>query len=174
MDCSIPGFHVLHNLLEFAQTHDVHCISDAIQHLILCCPFSSHPQSFPASGSFPVSWFFASGGQCIVASASASVLPMNIQGWFPLGWTGLTPLQSKGLSRVFSCTQLEFVFKQVSSPLLHGDSCEQYLVKHFADWPFKSVRTYRQNVEVVSIAFHHDSGVSWLFPSVFKWQRDSA
>ena len=65
-------------------------------------PFSSCPQSFPASGSFPMSQFFSSGGQSIGASASATVLPMNIQDWFPLGWTGLIFLQSKGLSRVFS------------------------------------------------------------------------
>ena len=66
-------------------------------------PFSSCLQSFPASGSFPMSWLFASGGQSIGASASASVLPMNIQGWFPLGLTSLIIL-SKGLSRVFSST----------------------------------------------------------------------
>ena len=65
-------------------------------------PFSSCLQSFSASGSFTVSWLFASGGQSIGASASASVLPMNVQGWFPLGLTNLTSLQSKGLSRVFS------------------------------------------------------------------------
>ena len=64
-------------------------------------PFS-HLQSFPASGSFPMSQFFTSGGQSI--GASASVLPMNIQNWFPLGLTGLIFLQSKGLSRVFSNT----------------------------------------------------------------------
>ena len=63
-------------------------------------PFSSRLQSFPTSGSFPRSQFFASGGQRIRASASASVLPMNIQDWFPLCWTGWTSLQSKGLSRV--------------------------------------------------------------------------
>ena len=62
--------------------------------------FSSHLQSFPASGSFPMSQFFASGGQRIGVSASASVLPVNIQDWFPLGWTGWISLQSKGLSRV--------------------------------------------------------------------------
>ena len=65
-------------------------------------PFSSHLQSFPASGSFQMSQFFASGGQSIEVSASASVLPMNIQDWFPLGLTGLIPLLLKGLSRVFS------------------------------------------------------------------------
>ena len=69
-------------------------------------PFSSSLQSFPASGSFPMSQLFASGGQSIGASASVSVLPMNIQGSFPLGWTGLISLQSKGLSRVFSSTTI--------------------------------------------------------------------
>ena len=64
-------------------------------------PFSCHLQSFPASGSFPMSPFSASGGQSIGVSASASVLPMNIQDWLPLGLTGLISLQSKGLSRVF-------------------------------------------------------------------------
>ena len=67
-------------------------------------PFSSYLLSFPASGSFSVSQFFASGSQSIGASASASVLPRNIQDWLPLVWTGLISLQSKGLSRVFSNT----------------------------------------------------------------------
>ena len=70
-------------------------------------PFSSRLQSFPATGSFPVSWLFTSGSQRIGASASASALPMNIQGWFPLGWTGLISLQSLGLSRVFSITTVQ-------------------------------------------------------------------
>ena len=79
-------------------------------------PFSSCPKSFPTSGSFQMSQFFAWGGQSIEVSASASVLPMNTQDWSPLGWTGWISLQSKGLSRVFSnitarkhqffCTQL--------------------------------------------------------------------
>ena len=76
-------------------------------HLILCWPFSSCLQSFPASGSFLKSQFFASGGQYIGASASASVLPMNIQDWFPLGWTGWISLQCEGLSRVFSNTTVQ-------------------------------------------------------------------
>ena len=65
-------------------------------------PFSSCFQSFPASGSFQMSQLFASGGQCIGVSASTLVLPMNIQDWSPLGWTGWISLQSKGLSRIFS------------------------------------------------------------------------
>ena len=70
-------------------------------------PFSSCPQSFPASGSFQMSQFSISGGQNIEVSASASVLPMNIQAWFPLGLTGWIPLQSKGLSGVFSNTTVQ-------------------------------------------------------------------
>ena len=70
-------------------------------------PFSSCPQSFPASGSFQMSQFFASGGQTIGVSASTSVLPMNIQDWFPLGKTGWISLQFKGLSRVFSNTRVQ-------------------------------------------------------------------
>ena len=70
-------------------------------------PFSLHLQSFTASGSFQMSQFFASGGQSIGVSASASVLPMNIQDWFSLGLTGLISLQSKGLSRVFSKTTVQ-------------------------------------------------------------------
>ena len=67
-------------------------------------PFTSHLQSFPASGSFPMSQFFTSGSQSIGASASASVLPVDIQDWFPLRWTGWISLHSKGLSRLFSNT----------------------------------------------------------------------
>ena len=70
-------------------------------------PFSSRLWSFPASGSFPMSQLFTSGGQSIGVSASASVLPMNIQDWFPLGLTSWVSLQSKGLSRVFSNTTVQ-------------------------------------------------------------------
>ena len=76
-------------------------------HLSSIVLFSSCLQSFPASGSFPVSQFFASGGQSIEASTLASVLPMNIQDWFPLGLTGLISSQSKGLSKVFSNTRVQ-------------------------------------------------------------------
>ena len=70
-------------------------------------PFSSRLQSFPASGSFPMSQFFASGGKSIGVSASASVLPMNTQDWCPLGWTGFISLQPRGFSRVFSNTTVQ-------------------------------------------------------------------
>ena len=96
VDCSTLGFPVHHQLLEIAH---VHWVSDAIQ--------PSHPLSSPSplafnlsrhQGFFPVSQLFSSGGQSIGVSASASVLPMNIQDWFPLGWTGWISLLSKGLS----------------------------------------------------------------------------
>ena len=101
MDCSTPGLSVYHQLLEFTQTH-VHRVSDAIQpsHPLLS---PSPPAPNPSQHqSFPMSQLFTSGGQSIGVSASASVLPMNIQDRFPLGWTGWISLQSKGLSRVFS------------------------------------------------------------------------
>ena len=107
MDCSMPGFPVLHQLLELAETQ-VHWVGDAIQpsHLLVI-PFSSCLQSFPASGYFPMSQFFASGSQSIGVSASASVLLMNTQDWSPLGWTGWISLQSRGLARVFSNTTVQ-------------------------------------------------------------------
>ena len=75
--------------------------------LILCRPLLLHPSIFPSIRVFPMSQFFISGDQNIGVSASASVLPMNIQDWFPLGWTGWISLQSKGLSRVFSNTTVQ-------------------------------------------------------------------
>ena len=98
MNCSTLGLPVHHQLPEFTQIH-VHWV---VSSSVVSC--SSWPQSFPASGSFQMSQLFASGGQNIRVSASTSVLPMNIQDWFPLGWTGWISLQSKGLSRVFSNT----------------------------------------------------------------------
>ena len=107
MDCSMPGLPVHHQFLEFTQTH-VHWVDDTIQPSHpLSCPSSSCPQSLPAQGSFPMSQFFASGGQRIGVSASASVLPIDIQYWFPLGWTGCISLLSKGLSRVFTNTTVQ-------------------------------------------------------------------
>ena len=106
MNCSTPGSPVLYHLLEFAPTRPLSqwCHPTISSSVIL---FSSCLQSFPASGFFPMSWLFASSIQSIGASVSASVPPMNIQDWFPLGWTGLISLQSKGLSRVFSNTTVQ-------------------------------------------------------------------
>ena len=96
MDWSTPGLLVHHQLPELLKLMSLESVMPS-NHLIPVVPFSSRLESFPASGSFPMSQFFASGGQSIGASASASVLPMNIQGWFPLRLTDLISLQSKGL-----------------------------------------------------------------------------
>ena len=127
MDCSTPGFPVHHQLAELSQTH-VHRIRDAIQPSHPLILSSSCLQSFPASGFFffPASQFFVSGGQSIGVSVSASVLPMNIQDWFPLGLTGWISFQSKGLSRVSSNTTVKkhqffgsaFYMVQLSHPYM--------------------------------------------------------
>ena len=106
MDCSTPGLPVYHELPELTQTH-VHWVWDPTFSSSVV-PFSSRLQSFPASGSFPVSQFFPSSSQSI-----ASAVLMNIQDWFPLGWTGWISLQSKGLSRVFSSTTVQSINSSV-------------------------------------------------------------
>ena len=100
MDCSKPGSPDLHHLPELSQTMSTESVMPS-NHLISVVPISS---CLPASESFQMSQLFASGGQSIGVSASTSVLPMNTQDWFPLGWTGWISLLSKGLSRVFSNT----------------------------------------------------------------------
>ena len=97
-----------------SQTH-VHWVGDAIQPPHPVIPFSSRVQSFPASGSFQMSQLFTSGGQSIRVSAISSAFPMNIQDWFPLGWTGWISLQSMGLSRVFSNTTVQNINSSVLS-----------------------------------------------------------
>ena len=118
MNHSTPGLPVHQQLLEFTQTH-VHWVGDAIQPSHpLVVPFSSCPQTLPASESFPMSQLFSWGSQSIRVSALASVFPMNTQDWFPLEWTGWISLQSKGLSRVFSNTTIrkhQFFSVQLSS-----------------------------------------------------------
>ena len=128
MGCSMLGFSVLHCLLEFVQTH-IHWVSDVIQPSHpLSLPFpltlslSQHQGLFWCSGrALFQSRLFTSGGQSIGAWASASVLPMNIQDWFPLGLSGLISLQSKGLSRVFSSTTVKCISFLVLS-LLYGST----------------------------------------------------
>ena len=106
MDCSMPGSLVFHCLLFWSDScpPSQWCyltITSSVAHFSFCL------QSFLTSGSFPTSWLFTSGGQSIGALTSASVLPMNIQDWFPLGMTGLISLQCKGPSRVFSNTTVQ-------------------------------------------------------------------
>ena len=98
-------------------------------------PFFSCPQSFPASGSFPVSRLFTSDGQSTGGSASASVLPMNIQNWFPLGLTALISLQSKGISRVFSNTTVRKHQFFCAKPSLWSNS-------HICAWPLEKTGFY--------------------------------
>ena len=115
MDYSTPRLPVHHQFPELAQTH-VHQVRDAIQPIpYSVIPFSSCLQSFPALGSFPTNQFFTSGGQSIGSPALASVLLMNIQGWFSLGLTGLISLRSKGHWRFFFITPL---FKSINSSVL--------------------------------------------------------
>ena len=127
MDCRTPSYPVHYQLLELAHTH-VHRVSDASHPTISSSvvPFSCL-QSFSAPGSFPMSQFFASGSQSIGASASASVLPMNIQDWFPLGLTGLISLLSKGFSRVF----LNTTFQK-----------HQFLSPHHSLWSNSHIHTW--------------------------------
>ena len=120
----MPGSPVRHCLLEFAQIH-VHWVADAISSSTT--PFSFCLLASPALGSFPVTWLFTEGGQSIGVSASSPVLPMNIQGWFPLRLTGFISFQSKGLSRLFSSTTIkkyQFFCAQSSSPTSTHDYWE--------------------------------------------------
>ena len=115
MDCTTPGFPVHHQLPELAQIH-AHWVGDAIQ--------PSHPLSSPFPPAFNLSqhqgllqWVgSSSGGQRTGVSASASVLPMNIQNWFPLGWTGLISLQSKGLSRSNWINKSAYILLDLTAP----------------------------------------------------------
>ena len=131
MDCAAhqasPSFTISWSLVKLMSVELVM----PSNHLILCHPFSSCPQSFPASRSFPVSQlFFAAGGQSIGVSASVSVPPMNMQSWSPLGLTGLISLQSKGLSRVFCSTSVQKQHFFSTQPSLWSNS-------HIHTWPLE-------------------------------------
>ena len=118
IDCRAPGLPVLHRLPESAQTH-AHWVGDAIQPSHPLVPFSSCLQSFPASGSFPMSQLFTSGSQS--TGASALVLPVNIQDWFPLGLTGLISLSPRD--------------SQESSPTPESKSIHWYLEIETMNFP---------------------------------------
>ena len=120
------SFTIFQSLLRFTSIELVKLSN----HLILCHPLLHLLQSFPALGSLPTSWLFASGGQSI--GVSASVLPMNIQGWFPLGLTGLISLQSKGLSRVFSSITVWTHQLFGAQPSLGSNS-------HICTWPLEKL-----------------------------------
>ena len=128
-DCSTPHFPVLYHVPELAQSH-VHWVGDAIQpsHPLLSPLFL--PSIFPSSRVFSKIRLFASGGQSVGASASASVLPKSIHGWFPLGLTGLISWQLKGLSRVFSNTTVQKHQFFTAQPSLWSNS-------HNRTWPLE-------------------------------------
>ena len=121
------SFTISQSLLKLMSTESVMPST----HLIFCCPLLLLPSTFSStSGSFPMSWLFVSGGQSIGASASSSVLPMNIQDWFPLELTGLISLQSKGLSRVLSNTTVQKYQFFGAQPSLWSNS-------HIHTWPLE-------------------------------------
>ena len=146
MDRSTPCFPVHHQLPELTQTH-VHWVNDAIEPSSSVVPFSSHLRSFPASGSFQMSQFFASGVQSI--GASTSVLPMNIQDWFPLGLTGWISFQSKWLSRVCSNTR-------VKKHQFFGAQLSLWSNSHIHTWLGKTIALTRQTFagKVMSLLFN--------------------
>ena len=162
MDCNMPGFPVLHHLPELAQTH-VHWVSDGCHPTISSSvlPFSSCLQSFPASGSFPMSQFFVSGSQSI--GASASVLPMNIQDWFPLGLSGWISLLSKGLSRVFSNTTAQKHQFFVTQPSLQSNShIHAYYWDNCSFVLSNNLKALRVNTEASWIRNSQDSNIEIL------------
>ena len=118
-------------------------------------------QSFPASGSFPMSQFFTSGGQSIGASALASVLPMNIQDWFPLGVTGLISLQSRGLSSIFSNTTCKSINSLVLS-FLYGPTLT--LIKVLITYQLSNIMSI---LYLLSFESLHSIWYSWIFLSSF-------
>ena len=130
MNCSTPDLPVHHQLPEFTQTH-VRGVGDAIQPSHpLVIPFSSCPQSLPASESFPMNQLFSWGGQRIGVSALASVFPKKTQDWSPLEWTGWISLQSKGLSRVFSNIT-------VQTRQFFGSQLSSQSSSHIHTWPLE-------------------------------------
>ena len=142
MDCNTPAFSVLNYLPEFVKFMPIEqscylTISSSVTLFSFCL------SSFPASGSFPMSWLFTSGGQSIGASASASVLSMNIQGWFPLGFIGLISLQSKKLSRVSYSTIWKHQLFGVQPPLWYNSHIQTWLLEKPQLWLYRPLSAKR-------------------------------
>ena len=156
MYCSTPGFPPSPTFKSLLKLLSIELVMPS-NHLILCRPLLLCLQSFPELGSFLVNQFFTSGNQSIGASASASVLPMNIQDWFPLGSTGLISLQSKGLLRVFSKTTVQkhqFFGAQLYDPTL--TSIRDYWKNHsLTRWTFVG--------KIMSLLFNMLSGLVIAF-----------
>ena len=155
MDCSMPGFPVLHYLLEFVfKLMSIEPVMPP-NHLILCCPLLLR-SVFPASGSFPMSQLYTSGSQSVGVLVSASVLLRNIQGWFPLGLTGLISLLSKGLSRVFS-----------STTIISYNNTKRVLHIWGKDWRSISPNTQNYCLYVVRLIYFFFL-VFWMSPTLFN------
>ena len=148
-------------------------------HLILCCPLLSCPQSFPASGCFPMGQLFTSGGQSIGASASASVLPMNIQDYFPLLLTCLISFQSKGLSRVFSNTTVQkhqffgaqFCIVQLSHPYMPTGKTIALTIQTFFGKVISLLLNMLSRLVITFLPRSKRLLISWLqSPSAVIWE----
>ena len=144
MDCSTPGFPAHHQPLEL-KLMSVKSVMPS-SHLILCHPLLFLPSIFPASGSFPLSQFFASGGQSIGVSASASVLPINIQDWFPSGCTGWISLQSKGLSMEYYSAIKKHIWISSNEVDETGTYCTEWS-KSERKTPIRYINAYIWNLE---------------------------
>ena len=170
MDCSTPGFPVHHQLPELIQTHG-HWVSDAIQlsHPSVV-PFS-HLQSFSASESFQKCQFFASGGQSIGVSSSASVLPINIQDWFPLGWTSWILLEVQGTlksllqhpnSKASILQHLTFFIVQLSHPYMTTGKIIALTRWTFADRVMSLLFNMLSSLVITSLPRSKHLLISWL------------
>ena len=168
MDCSTQAFPVLTiswSLLKFMSVESVMLPN----YLILCHPLLLLPQSFPASGAFPMSQFFASSGYSIGASASASILPMNIQDRFPLGWTGWISLQSKGL---FSNTKSLLQHHSSKASILQCSAFFTVQLSHPYMTTGKTIALTRQTFvgKVMSLLFNT---LSWLVIAFLPKEQES-
>ena len=143
-------------------------------------PFSSCPQSLPASGSFQMSQLFASGGQSIGVSASASVLPMNTQDWSPLGWTGWISLQSKGLSRVFSNTTVQKLwvvnahYHHLNLPLYQKPLSQQTRKRNkwHLNWKGRSKNYHHLQITITITIYIYMRLPRWLSGNESAWMHE--
>ena len=141
MNCSLPGFPVLAISWSSPKLLSIESVMPS-NRLILCRPLLLLPSIFPSIRVFSMSWLFTSDGQSIGVSASASVLPMNIQNWFPLGLTDLASLQSKGLSRVCTSTTIQkYQFFNIQPSLWSNSHICTWLLEKPLLWLYGSQQT---------------------------------
>ena len=156
MDCSMPGFPVLHQLLELAQTH-VHWVGDVIQ--------PSQPLSSPFPPAFNLSqhqglFQGVSSSQSIGVSASTSVLPMNIQDWSPLGWTGWISVQSRGFSRILQCSA--FFMVQHSHPYMTTGKTVAWTMQTFGGKVMSLLFNMLSRLVIAFLPWSKSLLISWL------------